>query len=156
MTKITLGVLYLSDPAIVHVMMERWKTAWKRIKACSCCQNLGCLLCFLRQGSDSPSVMLYVKGSQHAWLQEPPANISMQWRSAWCAPSIMESHSMGHFVGWRVQLQRSLSLVTEQSVSNDALIFAPVLASSHLFDYPGALRLAAWLSLKCSKMAKQL
>lgn len=133
-----LEVLYLSDPTIVHVVMEKWKTAQKQIKACSCCQNLGCL-CFLRQGSDSPSVMLYVKGSQLAWLQEPPGNISMQWRAVWCAPSVMQGLTMGHFiVQW---ILWDLSPWLEESVSNSALVFAPVLANSHLVDYPGALRL---------------
>lgn len=145
-----LEVLYLSDPTIVHVVMEKWKTAQKQIKACSCCQNLGCL-CFLRQGSDSPSVMLYVKGSQLAWLREPPGNISMQWRAVWCAPSVMQGLTMGHFiVQW---ILWDLSPWLEESVSNSALVFAPVLANSHLVDYPGALRLRhlAWNTPKWQK-----
>lgn len=148
----------LSQSSYVKYLSWCWsqKTAWKQVKIYSCCQNLRCLLGSLRQPlTRGPTACLcccvsrVLEGAHPACLQHFHAveNEMDVHLMSWRAVALLQ-----HFVGRRrLASLGSCSSVTDPQLfaSDDALVLAPVLGNTHLFDYSGALWLSVWPSLKC-------
>lgn len=90
------------------------------------------------EGSHSLSVLLCVKGAHPAGLQHFHAveNEMDVHLMSWRAVALLQ-----HFVGGRRLASLGSHSVTDPQLfaSDDALVLAPILGNTHLFDYPGAL-----------------